>query len=77
MTCGGQIVTPAEKPAMALAVRMMAWLVAEARVIQLAAKETLQSMRVRRRPHLSNSRPPMKHPKGLATAWILAAIKDQ
>jgi hypothetical protein len=77
MTCVGQIVSPAEKPAMALAVRMTAWLVADARMIQLAVKVTLHSMRDLRRPHLSISRPLRKHPKGLATAWTLAVIKHQ
>ena len=72
-----QIVSPDEKPAMTLAVRMVAWLVAKARMIQPAVKETLHSMRALLRPHRSISRPLRKIPKELAIAWTLAAIKDQ
>ena len=72
-----QIVSPDEKPVMTLAVRMVAWLVAKARMIQPAVKETLQSMRALRLPHRSKSRPLRKIPKALAIAWTLAAIKDQ
>jgi hypothetical protein len=71
------MVSPDEKPAMTLAVRMVAWLVAKARMIQPAVKETLHTMRAVRRPHRSISRPPRKIPKALAIACALAAIKDQ
>jgi hypothetical protein len=76
-TCVSQIVSPDEKPAMTLAVRMVAWLVAKARMIQPAVKETLQNMRALRRPHRFISRPLRMIPKALAIAWTLAAIKDQ
>ena len=72
-----QIISPDEKPAMTLAVRMVAWLVAKMRMTQPAVKETLHSMRVLRRPHRSINRPPRMIPKALASAWTLATIKDQ
>jgi hypothetical protein len=62
---------------MTLAVRMVVWLVAKARMIQPAVEKTQHSMRTLRRSHRSISRPLKKIPKALATAWTLAAIKDK
>ena len=71
------MVSPDEKPDMALAVRMVAWLVAKARMIHPAVKVTLHSNRALRRPHRSIIRPLRMIPKALAIAWTLAAIEEQ
>ena len=71
------MVSPDEKPAMILPVRMVAWLVAKVRMTQPTVKDTLHSMRALRRPHRSISRPLRKIPNALAIAWTLAAIQDQ
>jgi hypothetical protein len=59
---------------MALAVRITAWWVAKARMIQLTVKGTVHRMRVVRRPHRSISKPLRNAPNGLAIDCTLAAI---